>query len=296
MIRNGWHILGAGAIGSLFAQALSEAGSTCTLLTRRAGETQREIQILRADIPPVTTVLPCETPAVRGSIHRLLVTTKAYDVEDALAAVAHRLQRDSEIVLLTNGMGLAEVARRLCPAAAIYCGTTTEGAYRESPNAVRHAGRGTTLIGSVAPGEPPHWFNRWLALPLECSWERNIEAALWQKLAINCAINPLTALHGCVNGDLVHNQQLRFEFEQLCEEIAAVSAALGYRRTANTIQAAAHDVAIATAANRSSMLQDVSAGRPTEIEFITGYLVCRADEIGFNAPRNRALLAAVPRR
>lgn len=291
-----WHILGAGAIGSLFAQALAHAGAPCVLLTRRPGETHRDIQILQGDERPLRMSLPCERPDASTPISQLLVTTKAYDVADALGAVAHRTGPGTAIVLLTNGMGLAEIASRLCPDASLYCATTTEGAFRLEGDTICHAGHGTTRLGSLGGGSAPAWFSRWQRLALDCCWEPEIEAALWHKLAINCAINPLTALHGCRNGELARNPDLHRELARLCDEIAAVSLALGFDRTAREIHDAAREVSLATASNRSSMLQDLSAGRETEIEYITGYLVRRAGEQGIPVPCNRALLDTIRRR
>ena len=218
------------------------------------------------------------------------MTTKAYDVEKALREVAHRLQPGCLLVLLTNGMGLAEIARATCPGATLYCGTTTEGAFIEPSGIVCHAGRGLTMVGSQDDPATPDWFRSWRGMTLECRWEEQITDALWHKLAINCAINPLTALHGCRNGELLQQAPLKEALQAICAEIAEISMALGYTRTAAGIHEDAVAVAAATADNRSSMLQDVAHKRPTEIDFITGYLVRRAEDAGIPVPRNQALL------
>ena len=89
--------------------------------------------------------------------------------------------------------------------------------------------------------------------------------------------------------------ELREQVDVLCREVAQVSYAAGYTRTAQTISEEALRVITDTADNRSSMRQDVEAGRPTEIAFITGHLLQRASELGIPAPVNRELLAAVTR-
>ena len=287
-----WHVLGVGAIGTLFVTALAEAGLDSELISRQVGERQRELQLV-SDQGTRARQFTCSPASGTAPIERLLVTTKAYALKPALHSVAHRLTRDCEVVLLINGMGLAEIARQICPDAGIYCGTTTEGAYVMEKNKVRHSGRGVTLLGSLEGAARPAWFSRWQAIELESHWADDIESALWHKLAINCAINPLTALHRCNNGHLLQDRQLAAEFDSLCDEIALISESLGFAHTASKIHTAARTVASATADNRSSMLQDVSMGRKTEIDFITGYLVRCAQEQGVDVPRNRALLEAL---
>jgi len=121
----------------------------------------------------------------------------------------------------------------------------------------------------------------------------NIHQALWKKLAVNCAINPLTALHGCANGELLTQPALRREFDAVCAELAVILAGLGHADIAPGIAEEAARVARATAANRSSMRQDLEAGRETEIAFITGFLCERARAAGLSCPLNEALFAAV---
>jgi len=127
----------------------------------------------------------------------------------------------------------------------------------------------------------------------DCHWDADIDSALWHKLAINCAINPLTAVHGCVNGELAEQPGLAAQVAGLCREISQVSYAAGYTATAQRIAQTAMDVIRATASNQSSMLQDVEAGRQTEINYITGYLLKVADAHGIPAPMNAALYEKV---
>ena len=60
----------------------------------------------------------------------------------------------------------------------------------------------------------------WRRLPLDCRWEARIDEFLWRKLAVNCAVNPLTARHGCLNGELLERTALTRELELVCVEPA----------------------------------------------------------------------------
>ena len=199
-------------------------------------------------------------------------------------------------MLLQNGMGFHEKVTSLLPHASVFCALTTEGAFREGPFDVRHAGRGETLLGAWSANDAANTATLIDALSpsgLVVRASTDIHAALWRKLAVNCAINPLTALHGCTNGELLTQDSLRGEFDAVCTELAAVVGALGHTEIAASLHADAARVANATAANRSSMRQDLEAGRETEIGCITGFLCERAREAGIRCPLNTALFEAV---
>jgi 2-dehydropantoate 2-reductase len=280
-------------MGCLYAHALRRSGCQTTLVMRRGTPhkflslvvergTARSVQQLRAITPDDTEV-----------ISHLLVTTKAYDVRSAVAGVAHLLAPDGVVLLLINGMGLAEQLRADWPQLNIYCGTSTEGAYTVAPQHIHHAGRGTTRIGRQGQEEPAPWFGQWASAITPCLWDKHIATALWSKLAVNCIINPLTAAHGCANGELAQRRELAVEVAALCDEVARISYAAGFIDVADTLQQNVAGVIAGTAGNRSSMLQDVERGRRTEIDYITGYLLQVADQQGIDAPHNRALLETI---
>lgn len=291
-----WHVLGAGAMGCLFAEVLHRAGCRVTLLPReqRAPGSPARVTVER-DGELRELLLPTSAAGEASPITRLLVTTKAYDVLPAVGGIAHRLSADSEVLLLVNGMGMLEQLAADLPAPRWFAGTTTEGAYRIAPLHVRHAGAGVTRIGRHGQRRPAAWFACWQHALDDCRWDPDIHTALWHKLAINCAINPLTAVHRCRNGVLLQRPELSAELRALCAEIAAVSAAAGHAHIAASLWRDVRTVVAGTARNRSSMLQDVTAGRATEIEYITGYLLQMARLHRVQAPRNEALFRQLAR-
>ena len=295
--------MGAGAIGCLFASALHHAGGAVTLLLRDPSAKINDPEV-PAQIATSTVVvqrqginremvLPVSVPGDSGAITHLLVTTKSYDARAAVASVAHRCSADTQVLLLTNGMGVADELHRDFPHLDLYYGTTTEGAYRLAPRHICHAGQGVTRIGKPGLAEPAPWFGQWSRAIDGCSWDANIDEALWLKVAINCAINPLTALHDSCNGALATRPALAQQVQQLCQEIVLISSAAGYHHTAKQLQKSVAGVIADTANNRSSMLQDIQAGRPTEIEYITGYLLTIAQRHNIAAPHNRLLLQRI---
>jgi 2-dehydropantoate 2-reductase len=280
-------------MGCLYAHALQCSGCQTTLVMRRGVQQKSLPLVVEQGVTRSEQQVRVITPDDPEVISHLLVTTKAYDVRAAVAGIAHLLAQNSVVLLLVNGMGLAEQLSEDWPQLDIFCGTSTEGAYTVSPHRIRHAGHGETRIGRQGQQQPASWFGQWEGAVTTCVWDSNIATALWSKLAVNCIINPLTAVHGCANGALAWRPELAAQVATLCNEIADISRAAGYADVAATLQQNVAAVIAGTAGNRSSMLQDVERGRRTEIDYITGYLLLVADQHGIDAPRNRALLETI---
>ena len=121
----------------------------------------------------------------------------------------------------------------------------------------------------------------------------DVDALLWGKLAVNAAINPLTALLRVPNGALLESPWAREVMRRAAGEVAAVAAARGIRLPFDDAGAQAEQVARQTALNRSSMLQDVLRGAESEIEAINGAVMRAAESAGVDVPANRLLYALV---
>jgi 2-dehydropantoate 2-reductase len=293
-----WHILGAGSIGSLFATALHDAGCATTLILRDdilhnpGANSMAEITIESGNTTRAL-MFPTSSALEGHYISHLLISTKAQDAEVALGTVAHRLDGNSQILLLVNGMGVFEKLTSLYPHLSFYCGTTTEAAFKKNGGQIVHAGSGTTTVGRHEYADSPPWFSDWCKLSIDCVWVEDISPALWRKLAINCAINPLTALSRSRNGELLSNPELSLRLHMLCDEIASIARSDNRAAIAADLHQAVRSVIEQTSANKSSMLQDVLSGRRTEIEFITGYLVSVAKKYGIVATANEKLLGEI---
>ena len=288
-----WHILGAGAMGTLFAHRLAAAG-VATVLIGRGGAGTLAHTLRGPGGDETQRQFPVEGPEAAGPVHRLLVTVKAPAVAAAVAGVAPRLARDAVVLVLANGRGHCRALAPCLGPRPVYRGVTSEGAYRDGPAFTVHAGEGMTRIGDPATAGPaPAWFGAGPGRLARTTWDSAIDRALWAKLAVNCVINGLTALYGCRNGELLTHPEARRELTALCAETAAALRALGQPRIAADLPAAVERVLLATAGNRSSMLADRLAGRETEIDAINGYLLARCAAQGGRLPRQAALLERV---
>lgn len=286
-----WHILGAGSLGTLWAMRLARAGLPVTLLLRNA--TQLDNYRATGGLTLVEDGLAQRQPlAARtledsGPIRRLLLACKAYDALPAAEAVAERLAPGAELILLQNGLGSQEqVAERLSHARCILA-SSTEGAYRDGPFRAVFAGRGHTWLGDPDHPAAPDWLAELTAAGIPHEWSPRIRMRLWRKLALNCAINPLTVLYDCRNGAL---EAHRDEVAALCAELERLLVATGEPDAADGLFDEVQRVIHATAANSSSMRQDVAAGRRTEIRYLLGHACAEAARLGLALPRLSALL------
>jgi 2-dehydropantoate 2-reductase len=218
-----------------------------------------------------TFAIPAETPDSTTPIHRLLVACKAYDAEQAVAHLAPRLARDAELILLQNGLGSQDAVAARVPQARCIMASSTEGAFREADWNVVFAGHGFNWLGDPDNPAPPSWLGDLQDSAIPHQWTPDILTRLWRKLALNCAINPLTVLHDCRNGGLQAHQ---CEVATLCADLSDLLQRCGQPEAALELQHEVERVIQATAANYSSMYQDVRSGRRTEISYLLGY-ACR---------------------
>jgi len=267
-----WHILGAGSLGTLWATRLARAGLPVRLILRDIDRlhdyaTAGGLTLVEQGVAS-SYAIPGETPDSPEPIRRLLVACKAYDAESAVAGVAHRLAPDAELILLQNGLGSQEAVAALVPQARCISASSTEGAFRDGDWRVVFAGHGYTWLGDAGHPVAPFWLDDLEAARIPHEWSADILTRLWRKLALNCAINPLTVLHDCRNGGL---QQHHCEVATLCAELSELLQCCGQPAAAQDLQQEVERVILATAANYSSMHQDVSNGRRTEISYLLGF-------------------------
>ena len=259
-------------------------------------------------------------------IHHLIVSVKAPQTVKALKAVAHRLTQDSSILFLQNGMGMVdEVNEKVFPdencRPTYIAGVVSHGLYSKRPFSVVHAGEGTTALG-VLPRMPMSESLQPEALNQLSSSARYLMRTMTRtavfvavgfspteilqqqldKLAVNCIINPLTAILDCKNGALMYNFYFQRVVRLLLAEISLVIKSLPELRNVPNInmrfdtlrlERMVFSIVNTTAENYSSMLQDVRSGRLSEIDYINGYIVKRGEEIGIHCVMNYMLMHMV---
>jgi 2-dehydropantoate 2-reductase len=226
-----------------------------------------------------------------GPVDVALIVTKAPKTAAAGEGAARVLKADGVAITLQNGVGNLEILADHVGAARAALGVTTIGAAMDGPGRLRYGGSGLTVLATRP--EIDRLVRALAALMAQAGMAvevaEDVAAQVWGKLAINAAINPLTALLRVPNGVLLDSASARLIMRQAATEVAAVAAAQGIALPFEDAAARAEDVARLTAHNRSSMLQDAQRGVTTEIEAICGAVVRAGESAGIETPVNRML-------
>jgi 2-dehydropantoate 2-reductase len=234
------------------------------------------------------------TPADAGPCDAAIVLVKAGATPWAAAACAALLAPGGVAYTLQNGLGNADLLAATLGAARVGQGVTSLGGTLLGPGRVRHAGMGPTVLGASPDRALAASLAGLLARAgLPASVGDDIESLVWGKLVVNAGINALTALLRVPNGALAELPAPRALLAAAVQEAAAVAAARGVRLPYPDPVAHVEGVALATGANRSSTLQDVLRGAPTEVATINGAVAAEGARLGVPTPLNSALAALV---
>jgi 2-dehydropantoate 2-reductase len=284
-------IVGSGALGCLFAARLAATGQRVQMLgTWREGVValQRGVTLVAADGTKQTFPVEASLEAkdFRGA-QQAIVLVKAWQTERAAGQLVECLAADGLALTLQNGLGNREKLAAQLGEGRVAYGVITTGATLLGPGEVRWAGEGQISLGAHAkldllPGVLQ-------TAGFKVVNVENVDSVAWSKLVINAAINPLTAVLGISNGELLTRTDARELSAALANEVAAVAAKKNIALTFADPVAAAEDVARRTAANLSSMLQDVRRGATTEIDAICGEVVKAGEAAGVPTPVNATM-------
>lgn len=290
-------IAGPGAMGCLYSFLLTRAGYEAWLLDNSE---ERAEQIRAQGLKIEGESGDCQLPFPRisaslnviGRADLLILFVKAYNTETALESVRKLVTANTIILTLQNGIGNVEAIREAYPHNAIVAGTTAQGATLLGCGHIRHAGAGETVIGGIDENSAFHARlirDLFMSAYIPTGIAEDVTGILWGKLLVNCGINPLTAIMKITNGQLPEIPALCEVMNRAVGEGAAIARAAGITLPYRDPAARVMEVCAATAGNRSSMLQDIEAGKKTEIDYLNGALVRNAHEAGLAAPANSFL-------
>lgn len=289
-------ITGPGAIGCLFAGLLTEAGHAVQILDKnheRASLLNKQGIIIKQHttrtirVPAITSATDAAEP------HFICICVKSFHTESAIKLAYSAITENTYVVSLQNGIGNAEIIASHISAGKVICAVTSQGATSLDAGSIRHAGNGPTSVAPFIPESTEatrEFANILTSAGIETFYRNNSLSMLWSKLIINAAINPVTALADVTNGEVLKRQDLKKLMRSAAAEGEQVAnkqrIALYYKDAA----AEAEKICSATALNTSSMLQDLRAGKRTEIESITGAIIKAARYAKIDVPINESLM------
>jgi 2-dehydropantoate 2-reductase len=283
-------ILGAGAIGSLYAAHLA-ARHDVTVVAREAHAAAINAHGLRVvGLEERTCRVRAVTSVDTIAPHTLiLLTTKVNDSRTAIAAIADKVRDDSVVLCVQNGLGSEDEVRAVVGDRCVVLRAITQfGAIFREPGVVDFKVRGTTVIEagplSAAIAE------RLTESGLGGRVSDNIAADVWRKLIFNCVINPITSLIGSDVGTIA-DARLNPLKQLVIDECVEVARADGVVFDVDLLTQIGDIFGAST--NIASMRQDLLKGKPTEIDFMNGAVVRRGDQRGIDCRVNRALAAII---
>lgn len=282
-------LVGTGALATLFATRLSEAGHSVSMLgTWKDGLSslrEKGARIVDAEgneraFPVHATNDPYEVSGAKFAI----VLVKSWQTERVGRQLQAALAPDGLALTLQNGLGNREMLARELGSARVSLGVTTTGATLLGPGLVKVGGEGILSLEQNQALGPLEAALRSSNFNLQIV--QDARSLMWGKLVINAAINPLTALLRVPNGELLSHPWARKVMSSLAREAAQVAEAESVHLPFNNPIEAVEEVARKTAKNISSMFQDVRRGAPTEIDAISGAVTRRGREHGIPTPYN----------
>jgi len=233
----------------------------------------------------------------------IFLTTKTYDIENAIIQYQKLIEVSNWLVILQNGIGNEDVVRKVVSKSKIIRVVTTNGAFLEEPGKIIHTGDGITKIGFPFPEylnsseEERERSEGDLSLLLDLLRLAGFETLLaddiiketWEKVFVNIGINAFGALTRLKNGDLLKFEGLKHLMGEAINEAIQVAKLKDINLTKTDFLELTYNVARKTAVNKNSMLQDVLKGNLTEIDFINGRVLTYANELGIKVPINEVI-------
>lgn len=284
-------IIGGGAVGLLVASFLAEMNTEVTVITRREEQATslNSYGLHRKNIDGSTTIVKVAARTVLLQQPTLTIVATKYNELHTIYPVLKELSPEAPLLFMQNGLAHYEEAL-LLPQRHIAFSSAQFGAQKENDYTVIHRGIGILKTG-IARGD-----ERMFSLLKEVQnqnfpvvFEPDAERILFEKVLLNCFINPLTAILNVKNGELVTNQYALKLLHALYEELMT---AFPYMRQVFPFEEV-EALCVRTAQNTSSMLADRLAGRKTEVETIVGAILKKANNEGYTIPTLETLYALI---
>lgn len=281
-------VVGPGAMGCLFAARLAKGGHKVVLVDHRDDRAARlRSNGICLEVGDVQEKIPLDASTrIPSGQDLIIVLTKSHHTPSL------HFPPECPVLTLQNGLGNVETLCSIVGSARVLAGATTAGATLLNEGHVRLCGAGQTLFGAWTSCPTKPAIDIFTKADIDAEVTEAPGQMIWEKAAVNAGINPLTAILNVPNGRLLGMSEIRQLMRDLVVEAAKVAATEGYRFDRSLVELA-EEICLNTAENVSSMLQDIRAGRRTEIEAISGEILRRAQIASLPTPRTRVVYQLV---
>ena len=285
-------IMGSGAMGSLYGGYLSQKNEVYLLdvWEEHLNKVRQEGLTIDEKDGSSNVFRPWAFNKEKdiGVIDLAIVFVKSTMTEEVIKTNKTLIGEKTIVLTLQNGYGNSDDIMKYVPKEQIIVGTTGHGCTMKGPGHVFHAGQGPTYIGAM--GENQDVATKVAKVLEDCGFETivsdDVFQLIWSKLFVNIGINPITSLINDTNISIIENPYAHSMAKKLVSEAVKIVNSDGSNFSFEKEFENVCTVAKRTGANRSSMLQDITNRRKTEISKINGAIVKKAKELGMEAPFN----------
>lgn len=291
-------VIGAGAMGSLYGAKLSESPENEVILIDIWKDHIEEINknglIIEKNGETIhyNRLKGTLDASEAGICDLAIVFVKSKSTSEGIKSNKAVFGPDTVALTLQNGLGNIDIISKEIGAQNVIGGTTAHGATVLGPGRIFHAGSGKTIIGELN-GETTNRIriitDTFAKAGLEIEISNNVLGLIWDKLLVNVGINALTGITGLNNGELLDYPEIEILLEAAVQEAHSVAIAKGIKLSYPDPVGHTKEVCKATAANKSSMLQDILNKKQTEIDMINGMIVQEGTSLGISTPVNLTL-------
>ncbi len=291
-------IVGAGAMGCLYGARLSTLEQNKVYLLdvwqdHLDAMNQYGIQMEEdGQFQTYKKIKACSKAEDIGPVDLAIIFVKSTMTKDAVKANKALLGGNTMVLTLQNGLGNVDAICEEVSPNNVLAGTTAHGATMLGPGKMKHAGKGKTIIGElsgVITQRAQGIATMFCEAGLDTDTSDNAIGLIWGKLLSNVGLNALTAITGLLNGQILDYPETEELMALAVLEAKAVADAKGIKLSYEDAVEHTRALCIGTAPNRSSMLQDVTSGRKTEIDMINGAIVREGRALGIPTPTNLVL-------
>lgn len=288
-------ILGAGAMGCVFAARIALSGETVTLVdvddVRLEALNRQGITLVDHGREQRVPIRAARAEAVEGPVELVMLFTKGMHSAGAARSAAHLAGPETWALTLQNGIGNAELLAEVFAPGRVLMGVTDFPADLDGATRVEQHGEGRIYLGGFTAAA--HLGAEPIAAMLSkaglgAKADAQIDVAMWEKVAFNAALNSIAMITELTVGGMDVPAGRRIAAAVVAETVAVANA----KGIALDHASAEAKVAFALANHRghkASMLQDRLAGRRTEIETINGAIVRAGEAVGVPTPVTRTL-------
>lgn len=290
-------IVGLGAIGSIYAVKLSQFDPQCVTVLVDEGRKQRyqrEGILFNGERFDFNYLTPQD---VKQPADLILIATKSQGLSEAIEAIAPLVHEDTVIISLLNGIsGPTALAERYGWEHVLYAFFTGHGSTRVG-NAVTFDGVGTIVFGEADNSHYSDKLQRVVDLfdqaHIDYDIPQDMLLAMWKKFVLNVGVNQASAVLHASYGDFQRNPQALEVATMLMQEAIHVAEAVGINQTETLLPWCLDFIQNMPSDFKSSMLQDIEAGRQTEIDLFAGTVCELGDAHQVDTPYNRLFLKLI---